>query len=93
MTLEERLLAEWEKHPNPVPGKKTFKTVQRGQFVEYRFGLEIENGYRFAAGVPDLWFSLHGEVTDDRITSGVRMALEGLTDQIARQRIKEGARP
>lgn len=91
MSLEERLREEWEKHPEPVPGKKFFETANLADGPQYRFGLELLNGWRFAAGIPAEWFSLHGEVTDDRITSGIRMALEGLTDQIARQRIKEGA--
>lgn len=91
MTIDERLRAEWERHPEPMPGKKTFEAATLSGAVQYRFGIELSNGWRFAAGIPAEWFSLHGDVTDDRITSGVRMALDGLTSQIARQRIKQGA--
>jgi hypothetical protein len=90
MNLEDRVRAEWEKQSVELPGRKGFALFDAGH--QYGFGLELLNGDRFSAKIPTEWFYMMGpEVTDDRITSGIRMALDGLTSQIARKRIKQGA--
>jgi hypothetical protein len=90
MNLEDRVRAEWEKQSVELPGRKGFALFDAGHI--YGFGLELVDGQRFSAKIPTEWFLMHGpDVSDERIASGVRMAVGGLTDQIARQRIKQGA--
>ena len=89
MTIEERVRAEWLKQAVALPGTPAFQTTTHGN--DFYWTIELSNGWRFTVkkelAIPE------GGFTDEQIVELTAKVVGKMADQIARQRIKEGAKP